>query len=177
MTGFVSFVGMVAMFSGVFIVGSLKWRKKPTDWMLLLSALFLFTSGIIIQIGSITTTDSLYGNILLMAIGLTLAIFSVIVLLATRKSYARKAKKYAKTHQTEDDSEEDDVEELVDDLVDAEGKEESIKKKAIRIYKKCAERELDSFDSKKKKNTLMVIAKSYDVEDEEEALKMYELGK
>lgn len=182
MTGFVSFLGMIAMFGGVFIVGSLKWRKKPTDWMMLLSAILLFISGIVIQIGSITTTDSLYGNILLMAIGLTLAIFSVIILLSTRRSYARKAKKYEKLHRTEEtqsnSDDEDDIEELIDELTDEDShNEEMIKKTAIRIYKKCAERDLDSFDSKKQKNTLMIITKSYDVDDEDEAIKMYELGK
>lgn len=182
MTGFVSFLGMIAMFGGVFIVGSLKWRKKPTDWMMLLSAILLFISGIVIQIGSITTTDSLHGNILLMAIGLTLTIFSLIVLLLTRKSYARKAREYAKLHSTEekqiDANDADDIEELIDELAPKDvNAEETIKKTAVRIYKKCAERKLNSFENKKQKNALMIIAKSYDVEDEAEAIKMYDLGK
>lgn len=182
MTGFVSFLGMIAMFGGVFIVGSLKWRKKPTDWMMLLSAILLFISGIVIQIGSITTTDSLHGNILLMAIGLTLTIFSLIVLLLTRKSYARKAREYEKLHSTEekqiDANDADDIEELIDELAPKDvNAEETIKKTAVRIYKKCAERELNSFENKKQKNALMIIAKSYDVEDEAEAIKMYDLGK
>ena len=96
--------------------------------------------------------------------------------------YARKAKKYEKLHRTEetqsDSDDEDDIEELIDELTDEDSdNEEMIKKTAVRIYKKCAERDLDSFDSKKQKNTLMIIAKSYDVDDEDEAIKMYELGK
>lgn len=184
MTGVVNFIGMIAMFSGVFIVGSLKWRRKPTDWMLLISAFILFISGIVIQVGCITTTESLYGNILIMAIGLTLTLFGIFLLFGTRRSYLRKVEKYKKLHdvrnmqEPEEDSE-DEIEELIDDLMDEdeESSEETIKKNAIRIYKKCNERDLDSFDSKKKMNTLMIIAKSYDVDEEDEALKMYELGK
>ena len=184
MTGVVNFIGMIAMFSGVFIVGSLKWRRKPTDWMLLISAFILFISGIVIQVGCITTTESLYGNILIMAIGLTLTLFGIFLLFGTRRSYLRKVEKYKKLddvrnmQEPEEDSE-DEIEELIDDLMDEdeESSEETIKKNAIRIYKKCNERDLDSFDSKKKMNTLMIIAKSYDVDDEDEALKMYELGK
>ena len=184
MTGVVNFIGMIAMFGGVFIVGSLKWRRKPTDWMLLISAFILFISGIVIQVGCITTTESLYGNILIMAIGLTLTLFGIFLLFGTRRSYLRKVEKYKKLHdvrnmqEPEEDSE-DEIEELIDDLMDEdeESSEETIKKNAIRIYKKCNERDLDSFDSKKKMNTLMIIAKSYDVDEEEEALKMYELGK
>lgn len=187
MTGIVSFVGMIAMFGGVFIVGSLKWRRKPTDIMMLVSAFLLFISGIIIQIGTITTNESLNGNILLMAIGLTLSIFSIFILFGSRKSYALKIEKYKAMHPEKKENEEEDEEKnevSVDDLIDELAvddddltEEAQIKKKAIRIYKKCSERELDTFDSKKKVNMLMVIAKSYDVEEEQEALKMYDLGK
>lgn len=182
MTNVVNFIGMVAMFGGVLIIGSLKWRKKPIDTLLLVSAILLFISGIVIQIGAITTTDSLHGNILVMAIGLTLSIFSVVILFGSRKSYSIKAEIYNKKKlEKVSDSEESEIfsKELIDEVLDDDDNdsEDQLKKKAIRIYKKCHEREIDSFDSKKKKNILMIIAKSYDVEDEEEALKMYELGK